>query len=109
MNIVSACQNLDHISHKSNTLFASLIKGFLFVFSEEVTHVGNDFLPQLFQFFHSLPFGEEALKAQFGSDSLSLCHKVIRLVSEQICPGAIQCKMLRRLWQKMGNSWLHSQ
>lgn len=53
-NIVSACQNYEHISHKSNMIFVSLIKGFLFVFSEEV---GDAFFsPQLFQFFHNLSF-----------------------------------------------------
>ncbi len=55
-----------------------------------------------FSFFHNLPFREEALKAQSGSDGLSLCHKVISLVSEQICPGVIRCKMLHSLARKWG-------
>lgn len=41
LEILSASQCLDHISRKSNMIFASLIKGFLFVFYEEETHVGN--------------------------------------------------------------------
>lgn len=50
----------------------------------------------------------QAPKAQFGSTSPSLCHTLICLVSEQICPGVTQCKMQCRLCKKVRNSWLHS-
>ena len=46
--------------------------------------------PTVISVFPQSATSREALKAPFGSDSLSLCHKVIRLVSEQICPGVLQ-------------------